>query len=60
MVTSSLLIPMNVRPSRLPCHVNLNDVTERGLAAAGVPSWLEPVGLYIGDGRRPDSVTVFP
>ena len=45
---------------RLPRHANLNDVVKRGLAAAGVPSWLEPVGLDRGDGRRPDGLTVFP
>ena len=33
---------------------------KRALAAAGVPSWLEPIGLDRGDGRRPDGVTVFP
>ena len=45
---------------RLPRHANLNDVVKRGLAAAGIPSWLEPVGLDRGDGRRPDGLTVFP
>ena len=45
---------------RLPRHANLNDVIKRALAAAGVPSWLEPVGLDRGDGRRPDGITVFP
>ena len=42
----------------LPRHANLNYVVKRGLAAAGVPSWLEPVGLDKGGGRRPDGVTV--
>ena len=45
---------------RLPRHANLNDVVKRALAVAGIPSWLEPVGLDRGDGRRPDGVTVFP
>ena len=40
------------------CHANLNDKVKRFLAAAGVPSWLEPVCLDRGDGRRPDGVTV--
>ena len=44
----------------LPRHANLNDVVKRGLAAAGVPSWPEPVGLDRGDGRRPNGITVFP
>ena len=44
---------------RFPRHVNLNDVVKHGLAAAGVPSWLGPVGLDRGDGRRPDGITVF-
>ena len=45
---------------RLPRHANLNDVVKRALAVAGVPSWLEPLGLDRGDGRRPDGLTVFP
>ena len=45
---------------RLPRHANLNDVVKRALATVGIPSWLEPVGLDRGDGRRPDGVTVFP
>ena len=45
---------------RLPRHANLNDVVKRALASAGIPSWLEPVGLDRGDGRRPDGVTIFP
>ena len=36
---------------RLPRHTHLNDVVKRGLAAAGVPSWLEPIGLDGGMGR---------
>ena len=54
--------PLSCRYSsgRLPRHANLNDVVKRGLAAAGVPSWLEPVGLDRGDGRRPDGITIFP
>ena len=45
---------------RLARHANLNDVVKRALTAAGIPSWLEPVGLNRGDGRRPDGLTVFP
>ena len=45
---------------RLPRHAHLSDVVKRGLASAGVPSILEPVGLDRGDGRRPDGLTVFP
>ena len=45
---------------RLPRHYHINDVVKRSLAAAGIPSWLEPVGLDRGDGRRPDGLTVFP
>ena len=43
-----------------PRHANLNDVVKRALAAAGIPSWLEPVGLDRGNGRQPDCFTVFP
>ena len=45
---------------RLPRHANINDVVKRALAAAGIPSWIEPVGLDRIDSRRPDGVTVFP
>ena len=45
---------------RLPRHANLNDVVKRALTSAGIPAWLEPVGLDRGDGRRPDGVSVFP
>ena len=45
---------------RLTRHAYLNDVVKRGLAAAGVLSWLELVGLDRGDSSRPDGVTVFP
>jgi hypothetical protein len=45
---------------RFPRHAHLNDVIKRGLASAGIPSVLEPVGLDRGDGRRPDGLTVFP
>ena len=45
---------------RLARHANLNDVVKRALAAANMPSWLEPVGLDRSDGRRPDGLTVFP
>ena len=45
---------------RLPRHSSLNDIIKRSLKQAGVPSWLEPVGLDRGDGRRPDGITVFP
>ena len=45
---------------RLPRHAELNDVVKRSLSSAGMPSWLEPVGLDRGDGRRPDGITVFP
>ena len=45
---------------RFPRHAHLNDVVKRGLASAGIPSILEPIGLDRGDGRRPDGLTVFP
>ena len=41
-------------------HYALNDIVKRSLRAAGVPSWLEPLGLDRGDGKRPDGLTVFP
>ena len=45
---------------RFPRHTELNSVIKRGLAAAGMPSVLEPAGLDRGDGRRPDGITTFP
>ena len=45
---------------RLPRHANLNDVVKRALTAAGIPSWLEPVGLNRRNSTRPDGLTVFP
>ena len=45
---------------RHPRHYALNNVVKLSLRAAGVPSWLEPVGLDRGDGKRPDGLTVFP
>ena len=44
----------------MPRHHLLNDVVKRSLQAAGVPSWLEPLGLDYRDGRKPDGLTVFP
>ena len=38
----------------------MNDVVKRALQNAGLPSVLEPPGLYRGDGSRPDGITVFP
>ena len=37
-----------------------NDVVKRALTAAGINSWLEPVGLDRTDSRSPDGTTVFP
>ena len=51
---------LTAKVGRLPRHYHLNDVVKRSLAAAGIPSWLEPVGLDRGDGKRPDGLTVFP
>ena len=45
---------------RIPRHASLNDIVKRSLNATGLPSWLEPVGLNSGDGKRPDGITVFP
>ena len=45
---------------RFPRHANLNDVVKRALAAAGIPSWLEPVGLDRSDGQRCHRVSLQP
>ena len=46
------------RKGRLSRHANLNDVMKRGLATAGVPSWLGPLGLDRGGGRRSDGLNL--
>ena len=56
------LHPISCRFSagRLPRHSALNDIIKRALSSAGFNAVLEPVGLDRGDGKRPDSMTVFP
>ena len=49
-----------VQGACLPRHANLNDVVKRALTSAGIPAWLEPVGLDRGDGRRSDGVPIQP
>ena len=43
-----------------PSHLAINDVVERALQKAGLPSVIEPPGLDRGDESRPDGITVFP
>ena len=45
---------------RVPRHSAINDIICRALKSAGVPSVLEPICLDRGDGKRPDSLTIFP
>ena len=40
-------------------HPVLNECVSRALQSAGVPSFLEQVGVDRGDGRIPDSITIF-
>ena len=44
---------------RLPRHSHLNDIVRRSLLAAGIQSWMEPLGLDRGDGKRPDCSSFF-
>ena len=39
-------------------HAAVNDIVQRSLAAAKVPSHLEPSGLYRSHGKRPDGATI--
>ena len=41
-------------------HAALNDIVHRALAAAKIPSRLEPSGLYRADGKCPDGITLVP
>ena len=45
---------------RFHCHTALNDIVHRSLAAAQVPSRLEPTGIVNSAGKRPDRVTLVP
>ena len=59
-VDSSGIHGLSCRKSdgRHPHHAALNDIVKRALAAADIPSMLEPVGLCRSDGKRADGVTV--
>ena len=41
-------------------HNAVNSVMPHSLAAAKIPSCLEPSGLHCSDGKRPDGVTMTP
>ncbi|XP_065312798.1 uncharacterized protein LOC135922342 [Gordionus sp. m RMFG-2023] len=41
-------------------HSKCNDTIARALKYAGIPSTLEPTGLYNSDGKRPDGSTMIP
>ena len=41
-------------------HHALKDVIARACASAGVPVFKEPSGLFPGDIRRPDGITLIP
>ena len=41
-------------------HAAINNIIKRSLAAAQIPSLLEPSGLCRSDGKRPDGVTIIP
>ncbi|XP_063359932.1 uncharacterized protein LOC134649149 [Cydia amplana] len=45
---------------RHPRHHALNDIVQRALRSAGIPSVLEPPGLSRTDGKRPDGLTLVP
>ena len=40
-------------------HAAINDAIQRAVNAAGFPSYIEPLGLDTGDGKRPDWIHVF-
>ena len=41
-------------------HAAINSIIQRSLAAAQIPSTLEPNGLFRSDGKRPDGLTIAP
>ena len=41
-------------------HAEVNSILHRALQSAGVPSHLEPAGLFRDDGKRPDGATILP
>ena len=43
-----------------PRHAAINVIIERSLTSAGVPSQLEPTGICLSDGKRPDGATIVP
>ena len=45
---------------RHPRHAAINDIIKRALTSAGVPSQLEPTGICLSDGKRPDGATIVP
>ena len=45
---------------RIPRHQAANETLRRALVSGGVPSILEPVGVYREDATRPDGMTLIP
>ena len=41
-------------------HAAINNIIQHSLAAANIPSRLEPSGLARSDGKRPDGITISP
>jgi len=41
-------------------HSAVNDLIQRALSSANIPSRLEPTGLSCNDGKRPDGLTLIP
>ena len=61
-VQSDGLYPLSCRFSagRFLRHSGINNIIKRSLDTAGLHSILEPVGLDLGGGRRPEGLTFFP
>ena len=41
-------------------HAAINNIIHQSLATANIPSRLEPLGLFMSDGKQPDGVTITP
>ena len=44
----------------IPWHATVNETIHRAMVSGGVPTVLEPVGVFRNDGKRPDGMSLIP